>query len=97
MRNFLETEIIGEISIDYFLGRARNYRNNGAKGEIELTGNAYNVSIKGSNVVIERGLGSKIIKFNDKLLICRIKIDTKNSVKFPSKNSVKYCAFLPSI
>lgn len=53
MRDFLETEIIGEISIDYFLCRVRNYGNSGAKGGIELTGNAYSVSVKGSKVAIE--------------------------------------------
>lgn len=53
MRDFLETEIIGEISIDYFLCRVRSYRNSGAKGGIELTGNAYSVSVKGSKVAIE--------------------------------------------
>ena len=50
---FLDTKINGLISKNYFLYAAKEYKNNRTKNSIELTGNAYNVSICNNMVVIE--------------------------------------------
>ena len=53
LQDFLETEINGAISRDYFLGAAKKYKNDEEKGRLELTGNAYTVCIDGNEVVID--------------------------------------------
>jgi len=53
MNDFLETEIHGEHSINAFLGAVQGYKKNGDDQIFEITGNAYNVTIKKTCVVIE--------------------------------------------
>ncbi len=53
INDFLDTEINGLISKNYFLDAAKEYKNNQTKNSIELTGNAYNVSICNNMVVVE--------------------------------------------
>lgn len=52
INDFLETEI-NDFSKDYFLGKAKEYKNQARKNRIELTGNAYNISIFNTTVIIE--------------------------------------------
>ena len=53
INDFLDTEINGLISKNYFLDAAKEYKNNRTKNSIELTGNAHNVSICNNMVVVE--------------------------------------------
>ena len=53
MKDFLETEINGDISLNSFLGGAMSYIHNGCKGKVEITGNAYNILIYEKEVFIE--------------------------------------------